>query len=179
MIHSMRITNFDTVRVICFRPNGSRVLGFFPFPSVGITPVACAYDSPVMPNSAPHHRPHRLPGQQHGRALSASARGYGVAWRRLAKWFLQRNPLCNDPFGRHVSDGRTVAAEVVDHIVPRRRGGTDDESNLQALCSRCHSTKTAKYDGGFGNTGMTGGTWIPPSSSTGTMSQRRLFCQGF
>ncbi|WIH86292.1 HNH endonuclease [Brachyspira pilosicoli] len=26
-----------------------------------------------------------------------------------------------------------------------------DESNLQALCKRCHSRKTAKEDGAFGN----------------------------
>lgn len=102
-----------------------------------------------MPYSAPIHQPHRRLEQQQERALSASARGYGVAWRRLAKWFLQQHPLCNDPFSRHKD--RVVASEVVDHIVPRRRGGTDDASNLQALCYRCHSTKTAKYEGGFGN----------------------------
>jgi phage terminase large subunit-like protein len=32
----------------------------------------------------------------------------------------------------------------VDHIVERRDGGTDDESNLQTLCSSCHSRKTLK-----------------------------------
>ena len=29
----------------------------------------------------------------------------------------------------------------VDHIVPRNRGGTDDTSNLQALCYSCNATK--------------------------------------
>ncbi len=31
-----------------------------------------------------------------------------------------------------------------DHIVPREQGGTNDESNLQPLCTRpCHEAKTA------------------------------------
>jgi hypothetical protein len=29
----------------------------------------------------------------------------------------------------------------VDHIVPRNRGGSDDLSNLQALCFRCNAAK--------------------------------------
>jgi len=137
------------------------------------------FSGTTKPYNAPIHRPHHLLTQPQKPTLSASARGYGVEWRRLAKWFLQRHPLCNDPFGSHAGEGRIVAAEVVDHIVPRKRGGTDDISNLQALCYRCHSTKTAKYDGGFGNTGMTGAGHNLPGSPTGTMSQRRLFCQGF
>jgi len=30
----------------------------------------------------------------------------------------------------------------VDHVVPLCRGGTNDTSNLQALCVECHSAKT-------------------------------------
>jgi hypothetical protein len=29
----------------------------------------------------------------------------------------------------------------VDHIIPLSRGGTDDPSNLQVLCQRCHRVK--------------------------------------
>jgi diadenosine tetraphosphate (Ap4A) HIT family hydrolase/5-methylcytosine-specific restriction endonuclease McrA len=32
----------------------------------------------------------------------------------------------------------------VDHILPRRHGGTDDRSNLQALCYRCNANKGAR-----------------------------------
>jgi 5-methylcytosine-specific restriction enzyme A len=34
-------------------------------------------------------------------------------------------------------------ADHVDHITPVRFGGTDEESNLQALCERCNLAKGA------------------------------------
>jgi len=37
----------------------------------------------------------------------------------------------------------------VDHIVPRNHGGTDDPSNLQALCYSCNSMKRDKDDTDF------------------------------
>ena len=37
----------------------------------------------------------------------------------------------------------------VDHIVPRRYGGSDDRSNLQALCWRCNANKGARDDTDF------------------------------
>ena len=37
----------------------------------------------------------------------------------------------------------------VDHIKPRNRGGTDDISNLQALCYRCNSMKRDRDDTDF------------------------------
>jgi ATP adenylyltransferase len=36
----------------------------------------------------------------------------------------------------------------VDHIVPRKHGGTDDLPNLQALCFKCNANKGAR-DGGM------------------------------
>jgi diadenosine tetraphosphate (Ap4A) HIT family hydrolase len=46
-----------------------------------------------------------------------------------------------------------VSAEVkaleVDHIVPRNKGGTDDESNLQALCYSCNAMKRDRDDTDF------------------------------
>jgi 5-methylcytosine-specific restriction protein A len=79
---------------------------------------------------------------------SASSRGYGRRWQRLAKAYLASNPLCADPFGVH---GKwPVVARHVDHITPRSAGGGDEWENLQGLCVRCHSRKTIQCDGGFG-----------------------------
>lgn len=89
------------------------------------------------------HQPH----VEERRGTSAQ-RGYGYRWQRLRRMFLAAHPLCADPFGDHQRDGVVVAATDVDHIVPRTRGGTDDESNLQQLCHSCHSRKTNAEDGG-------------------------------
>ncbi|MBI5595791.1 MAG: HIT domain-containing protein [Elusimicrobia bacterium] len=42
-----------------------------------------------------------------------------------------------------------VRALEVDHILPRKHGGTDHPSNLQALCWRCNSMKGARDDTDF------------------------------
>ena len=87
--------------------------------------------------------------QQDERRGSATSRGYDARWRRARALFLSLHPLCVGCL-RH---GRTIAALVVDHIVPHR-GNRDlfwDESNWQALCKRCHDVKTTREDGGFGN----------------------------
>jgi 5-methylcytosine-specific restriction enzyme A len=99
-----------------------------------------------MPTRAPRHRPpHAAPKRP-----SASKQGYGRAWERIARAFRYENPICADPFGAHARENRFEVSRHVDHIVPRSAGGTDEWSNLQALCARCHSRKTALLDGGFG-----------------------------
>jgi 5-methylcytosine-specific restriction enzyme A len=75
---------------------------------------------------------------------TAAQRGYGARWRKARKWYLMNNPIC-------VSCGDV--ATVVDHIIPHK-GNYDlfwDKNNWQSLCSSCHSRKTVKEDGGFGN----------------------------
>jgi len=80
---------------------------------------------------------------------TAAQRGYDARWRRLRKMHLAAHPLCADPYGAHAAQGELVAATEVDHIVPKRQGGSDAEKNLQALCKVCHSRKTIE-DGRWG-----------------------------
>jgi 5-methylcytosine-specific restriction protein A len=89
------------------------------------------------------------------RRPSPSVQGYGRAWQCLAQAFKRAHPFCADPFGVH--GGRFVLGDHVDHIVARKNGGTDEWSNLRNLCRSCHSYKTAKFDGGFGNQRPPGG----------------------
>lgn len=71
---------------------------------------------------------------------NAHQRGYGARWQKLRGAYLRANPLCVD-CAQH---GRTTAANEVDHILPKRLGGTDEWENLQPLCKSCHSRKTAR-----------------------------------
>ena len=93
-----------------------------------------------------HERLHRAEyDRQRG---TAAQRGYGSRWRRLRAMYLRRHPLCTDPYQIHGNE--VVAATQVDHIVPRKQGGTDQWDNLQGLCASCHSRKTAQEDGRWG-----------------------------
>jgi 5-methylcytosine-specific restriction protein A len=106
--------------------------------------IATACREPRCPHSAAragrcaaHNREY-----ERGRG-SGAARGYGHAWQRLRKLILARDPICK-------AQGCNQASSQVDHIVSRRRGGTDDPSNLQGLCRGHHSSKTARTDSGWG-----------------------------
>jgi 5-methylcytosine-specific restriction protein A len=74
---------------------------------------------------------------------SAHSRGYGATWRKLRAFILARDPIC-------VKCGRRPS-KTVDHIVPKKRGGTNEPSNLQGLCTGCNGIKTA-HDGNQGRT---------------------------
>lgn len=74
---------------------------------------------------------------------SSASRGYGARWRRIRDQVLREEPLCRECKEK----GRVEPARDVDHVVSKLVGGTDDRSNLQALCHACHSRKTAIEDG--------------------------------
>jgi 5-methylcytosine-specific restriction protein A len=106
-----------------------------------------------VPTRAPTHRPPVLNAPRHRAEPepprpSATQRGYGKEWARIAEAFRRQHPNCADPFRLHPVP---MPGSHVDHIVSRSRGGSDDGTNLQTLCASCHSRKTATYDGGFGN----------------------------
>ena len=65
---------------------------------------------------------------------------YGRAWKKLRAHFLLLHPLCE----QCRNEDRLTAADEVHHILPMANGGTNDTSNLMALCKSCHSRITAK-----------------------------------
>lgn len=76
---------------------------------------------------------------------SAARRGYDRRWRKVrvatlaAEPGAHTGPLCV----QCLAAGIVEPATDLDHIIPKRLGGSDDPANLQPLCHRCHSRKTA------------------------------------
>jgi 5-methylcytosine-specific restriction protein A len=64
----------------------------------------------------------------------------GRPWRRKREAVLARDAGLCQPSRRH---GLLVPATTVDHIVPLARGGSDDDTNLQAISASVHAAKTA------------------------------------
>jgi 5-methylcytosine-specific restriction protein A len=90
-------------------------------------------------------------GKPATRMVSTSTeRTRGHAWMRTRERILRRdNGLCCECR----RGGKLKLACEVDHITPLRRGGTDDEANLQSLCVSCHEAKSLREraaDGGRG-----------------------------
>lgn len=75
---------------------------------------------------------------------SRHSRGYGRAWDKLRKAILARDKHLCQPCLRK---GKATPATAVDHKTPKAKGGTDDPSNLQAICTPCHDAKTAQENG--------------------------------
>lgn len=76
----------------------------------------------------------------HGRRNNPNALLYNnKAWRKMSLAQRTAYPLC----AHCLSQGRTRAATVADHIVPiNQGGGFMDASNLQSLCNNCHNRKS-------------------------------------
>lgn len=73
---------------------------------------------------------------------TAQERGYGWAWTKLRNLVMFRDHGLCQPCKRR---GLVTLAGAVDHITPKSQGGTDDLSNLQAIChgkGSCHEAKT-------------------------------------
>lgn len=95
----------------------------------------------------PHQRAMGRSGlpRQRGRDQrpSASARGYDTAWQNTAAAFLLANPWCV----HCLAHGLYEPATEVDHIEPFQSKDDPrrlDWENLQGLCKRDHSKKTAE-----------------------------------
>lgn len=79
---------------------------------------------------------------------TAHARGYTKEWAKARLAYLHQHPLCVHCFEQQ----KLTPANVVDHVIPHRGDMRLfwDESNWAALCASCHSAKTVREDGGFG-----------------------------
>lgn len=75
---------------------------------------------------------------------NSSKRGYGYEqWKvKVRDPYIAKHPWCADPYGIHPH--KQIKAIIVDHIKPKRQGGSDHDSNLQSLCHKCHNHKTAR-----------------------------------
>ena len=62
---------------------------------------------------------------------TSAERGYDAQWREIRDRYMQSHPICERCGAR--------PAELVHHIVRKRRGGSDEPANLQALCRLCHA----------------------------------------
>lgn len=80
----------------------------------------------------------------------------GRPWRRLRDRIMQRDKHLCQPCLRA---GSITQAEQVDHVTPISRGGTDAESNLQAICGPCHEAKTVGEAGD--GAASTHPAWLP------------------
>lgn len=63
----------------------------------------------------------------------------GRPWRRIRQRVLERDKGLCQPC---LSQGKYTPAVEVDHIVNIASGGTDSDTNLQAICDPCHKAKT-------------------------------------
>ena len=72
---------------------------------------------------------------------TVTQREYGANWRKIRETHLRREPLCR-------SCGRP--GKIVDHIIPKRAGGTNADGNLQTLCVTCDNRKKHEENKQYG-----------------------------
>jgi len=72
---------------------------------------------------------------------SAVDNGSSAKWKRIRLQILRRDGYMCQQCGQ--TDGQLH----IDHIIPRRLQGTDDESNLRTLCQKCNLSKGGRFFG--------------------------------
>jgi 5-methylcytosine-specific restriction endonuclease McrA len=73
-------------------------------------------------------------------------------WKQTVKRIRARDDYTCQQCGHHDETSKTLH---VDHIWPKAAGGSDEDSNLRVLCSKCNQKKGAK-------TGPQRTTWYNP-----------------
>ena len=87
-----------------------------------------------MPDAVPELKPLRVGGPERSPNFYR-----GNTWAAIRQAVLIRDEYKCKECGKVI-----LSMPQVDHIVPRRAGGTDDPSNLQTLCMTHHSRKTKR-----------------------------------
>jgi len=57
---------------------------------------------------------------------------------------VKKNVAANQQWKCQICSLLLEATYEIDHVIPKCKGGTNDENNLQALCPNCHRKKTRK-----------------------------------
>jgi len=105
-----------------------------------------------MPSKPPVHRAAHALSTKQARSHadrwrgSASSRGYDRDWQKLRDAYLFEHPLCVFCEAK----GLVTAAREVDHIITiaERPDLRLEPTNLRALCTPCHSGRTARDQAG-------------------------------
>ena len=105
-----------------------------------IYPHACAYPQCPKIVSTKYCDDHKHIQSEVSRGTrgTTSEQGYGITWQKVRKIHLLNHPLCEDC----KQQGIVKPALEVHHIVELKRGGTNEDYNLQSLCKSCHSKHT-------------------------------------
>lgn len=75
-------------------------------------------------------KPHKKPVRKPDNRPNATDRGYGPLWKRISKAYKENNPRCEIC---HINQ-----SQIVHHRIPLKQGGSNDVSNLVAVCRHCH-----------------------------------------
>ena len=67
---------------------------------------------------------------------SLTDKGGTYRWRKIRERILRRDQRTCQRCGQE--------GDTVDHIIPRRLGGDDNDNNLQVLCRACNFSKGGK-----------------------------------
>jgi len=68
---------------------------------------------------------------------SALSNGSSSQWRRIRERILRRDQRTCQRCG--------LEGDTVDHIIPRKLGGSDEDNNLQVLCRTCNFSKGGRF----------------------------------
>ncbi len=100
--------------------------------------------------------------------MDAIKRVRGRALQALRSRLLRENPLCV----MCKAAGRITPATELDHVIALSNGGSNDEDNMQGLCSACHEIKTLNDLGRRQRMDISADGWPVPAMQSGPRWRR-------